>query len=51
MNRFRRLLVRWEKKPENDLAVLPIDRAFFAFRAAGILVEVLNHVWHQFVMD
>lgn len=37
LNRFRRLLVRWEKKPENYLAMLHIACAYIAFRAAGIL--------------
>lgn len=37
MNRFRRLLVRWEKKTENYLAMLHIACAYIAFRAAGIL--------------
>ena len=36
-NRFRRLLIRWEKKPENYLAFLHTACAFVAFRAAGIL--------------
>lgn len=36
-NRFRRLLVRWERKPQNYLAMLHIACAFIAFRAAGIL--------------
>jgi transposase len=36
-NRFRRLLIRWEKKPENYLAFLHAACAFVAFRAAGIL--------------
>lgn len=36
-NRFRRLLMRWEKKTENYLAFLHAGCAFIAFRAAGIL--------------
>lgn len=36
-NRFRRRLVRWEKKPDNYLTMLDIACAFIAFRAAGIL--------------
>ena len=35
MNRFRRLLVRWEKKPENYLAFLHVACGLIAFRAAG----------------
>jgi transposase len=36
MNRFRRLLVRWDKKPENYLAFLHFACALIAFRAAGL---------------
>lgn len=36
MNRFRRLLVRWEKKPENYLAMLHFACGLMAFRAAGV---------------
>ncbi len=36
MNRFRRLLVRWDKKPENDLALLHFAGGLIAFRAAGL---------------
>ena len=36
MNRFRRLLVRWEKKPEHYLAFLHFACALIAFRAAGL---------------
>ena len=36
MNRFRRLLVRWDKKPENYLAVLHFACGLIAFRAAGL---------------
>ncbi len=35
MNRFRRLLVRWDKKPENYLAFLHFACGLIAFRAAG----------------
>jgi transposase len=34
MNRFRRLLIRWEKKPENYLAMLYIACGFIAFQQA-----------------
>lgn len=37
MNRFRRLLVRWEKKKANYLAMLHLACAFITFRAAGVL--------------
>jgi putative transposase len=36
MNRFRRLLVRWDKKPEHDLALLHFACGLIAFRAAGL---------------
>ena len=35
MNRFRRILIRWEKKPDNYLAMLHFACALIAFRAAG----------------
>ena len=34
--RFRRILVRWDKKPEHYLAFLHFACALIAFRAAGI---------------
>ena len=36
MNRFRRILVRWEKKAENYLAFLHFSCALIAFRSAGL---------------
>jgi hypothetical protein len=36
MNRFRRILVRWDKKPEHSLALLHFACALIAFRAAGL---------------
>lgn len=36
LNRFRRLLVRWEKKPENYIAFLHFACALIAFRASGL---------------
>lgn len=36
LNRFRRLLVRWEKKPEHYLAFLHVACGLIAFRAAGL---------------
>jgi len=36
MNRFRRLLIRWEKKPENYLALIHFACAFIAFSASGL---------------
>jgi putative transposase len=36
MNRFRRILVRWDKKAENYLALLHFACALISFRAAGL---------------
>jgi putative transposase len=36
MNRFRRILIRWEKKPENYIGFLHFACALMAFRAAGL---------------
>ena len=36
LNRFRRILIRWEKKPENYLAFLHFACALIAFRASGL---------------
>ena len=37
MNRFRRILVRWDKSPGNYIAFLHFACALIAFRAAGLL--------------
>jgi len=37
MNRFRRLLVRWEKKVANYLGMLHLACAWITFRAAGVV--------------
>jgi transposase len=37
MNRFRRLLIRWEKKPANYAAMLQLACAFITYSAAGVL--------------
>jgi putative transposase len=37
MNRFRRLLIRWEKKVCNYVAFLHFACAWIAFKAAGVL--------------
>ncbi len=36
MNRFRRLLIRWDKKPENYIGFLHFACALIALRAAGL---------------
>jgi putative transposase len=36
MNRFRRILVRWEKKVENYTAMVQLVCAFIAFKQAGL---------------
>ncbi len=37
MNRFRRILIRWDKSPGNYIAFLHFACALIAFRAAGLL--------------
>jgi transposase len=37
LNRYRRLLIRWEKKVENYLGLLQFVCGIIAFRAAGVL--------------
>ena len=37
MNRFRRILIRWEKKPENYLGLLHFVCAIITFRLTGLL--------------
>ena len=36
LNRFRRLLIRWDKKPHNYLAFLHFACGLVAYRAAGL---------------
>lgn len=36
MNRFRRILIRWEKKPENYLGLLHLVCAVITYRCAGL---------------
>jgi len=36
MNRFRRLLTRWEKKKDNYLGMVHLACAFITFHAAGV---------------
>ena len=38
MNRFRRILIRWEKKTENFLGLLHFVCAIITFRGAGLEV-------------
>jgi transposase len=37
MNRFRRLLIRWEKKPQHYVALLHLACAYIVFRQTGLL--------------
>ena len=37
MNRFRRILIRWEKKVENYFGMLHFDCAWITYRSAGLL--------------
>jgi hypothetical protein len=36
MNRFRAILIRWNKKPENYIALLHFALAIIAYRASGL---------------
>jgi putative transposase len=36
MNRYRRLLIRWEKKIENHIAMLHYACAYITYRRAGV---------------
>ena len=38
MNRFRRILIRWEKKPENYVAMLHLSLAWIAFHCSDLLL-------------
>ena len=37
MNRFRGLLVRWEKKPHNYIALLHLACAYITFKQSGLM--------------
>ena len=37
LNRFRRILIRWEKKTSNYLSMIYIACSYITFRAAGVL--------------
>lgn len=37
LNRFRRILIRWEKKAENYLGLLHLTCAIVTYRRAGVL--------------
>jgi len=37
VNRFRRLLVRWEKKPQHYIAFLHLAFAYIAYKQSGLL--------------
>jgi transposase len=38
MNRFRRILIRWEKKPENYTGMLQLTLACIAFQASALFL-------------
>ena len=38
MNRFRRILIRWEKKPENYTSMLHLTLACIAYQASGLFL-------------
>ena len=42
LNRFRRLLIRWEKKIENYYAMLHFASAWITFRAVGLFGKALS---------
>ena len=42
LNRFRRILIRWEKKPENYVAMLHLSLALIAFNCSGLLWTVIG---------
>ena len=42
LNRFRRILVRWDKSPDNYIAFLHFACALITFRAAGLLGWALS---------
>ena len=44
MNRFRRILVRWDKSPDNYIAFLHFACALIALRAAGLLGLALTSI-------
>jgi putative transposase len=37
MNRFRRVLIRWDKNVRNDLGFLHLACAYITYRQAGLL--------------
>ena len=51
MNRFRRLLIRWEKKKVNFLNMIYLACAVITFRAAGFSDSPLSASHRQFVVD
>lgn len=38
MNRFRRILIRWEKKPENYVGMLHLTLGWIALQASGLFL-------------
>ena len=42
LNRFRSLLIRWDKKLENYLALLHLACAWITFRASGLFGQTLS---------
>ena len=44
LNRFRRFLIRWEKKIENYLAILHLACALITLRSAGLFGQPLTAV-------
>jgi hypothetical protein len=38
MNRYRRILIRWEKKPENYTGMLHLTLACITYQASGLFL-------------
>ena len=51
LNRFRRILVRWDKSPENYIAFLHFACAPITLRAAGLLGQALTPLNYPLCFD
>jgi MFS family permease len=51
MNRFRRLLIRWEEKLENYVAMWHFACTCITYRAAGLFAEVLSIIRDKFPQE
>ena len=48
LNRFRRVLIRWDTTVRNDLGFLHLACADITYRQAGLVGEPLSHVLYYF---